>query len=1216
MTGAMPRVTIGFPTYDRPAYLAQALASCLGQTYDDYEVVVVDNGSGAATQEVLDRYDAPRLRVVRFDDNIGLMPAYNALVDNAAGEIVAQLGDDDICMPDRLARTAAVFDAHPDAGVAHGDAIIIDADGRETGTWTARQFGRRALLDMLFFGGNHIISPTAAVRRAAYDACGTYEPSLPIAGDIDFWLRAAASFGFRHIAGGPVVRLRRHGANYSDESQRDRELEQVEQAVRRALGSYGLRDLAADVDWDALPQPVAERRARLVLAERFADRGLPNLAAELREEAAEEPPAVTPGSRGRIVLTSFGFNDPGGGTVVPRLASRALVARGWDVTVFHAAVQPLPGAGAYAVREWEEDGVKLVGVFNRPHGLLDIGHPRRELDDPAIAKAFAELLDRVRPDVVHYHNLHNLGLSLVDETFARGIRSFFTPHNLWLICARNHLMREGGGLCDGPGADGANCAPCAGSRDAGGYAARRIEMIERVAGRVGQVQAVSGFVRDMLVDGGLPEAMVSVLPLGAPSAETIWRAVGHHRVARDRSRPLVVGFVGAGVWHKGVFQFAAAANAVTGDVRFVLHGSISDADRARLARIDPAGRVELAGAYAHADLPGVLASIDVAVVPSAVWEGAPLTVGEARAARLPVVASRMGGLAEGVRDGIDGLLVEGWSETGLAAAMQRLVDRPFLLAVMAAAIGAPRTFADYVDDLEAGYTAGAAAHTEPTTPLAVRWRGDFDAISSLARINSEVVRRLGDGFTVDIAADDRPARTTAPPRPAAVEVRHQWPPRFDDPGLGRLVLIQPWEFGSIPRDWVEPLQDVDEVWVPSDFVRDMYVGDGVPPDRVHVVPNGVDLDVYRPAGPVRRLAPDDVCVFLFVGGTIYRKGIDVLLAAFEEAFAGRDDVLLVIKDVGAGTFYSGMNVGDELRRREAAGANVRMLSDDLDDEGLAALYRGADVLVHPYRGEGFAMPVLEAMACGRPVLVTGGGPTDEFCPPEASWRIPAHREPVAPVLLGELQAVSEPWMLEPDRTALVGLLQEVAADRAAREARGAAGRAAAEAYGLDVIAERYAARLRSVAARPVRRSQPHRPPFALPDRRGVNVLATPAWLGTDRLTDLLAAWRDAFSENDDVALYLLADPSRDGDADARERRVLDAIDAAGGGDGMADIALLEHVAFGADLQRIHDACDAYVPLHDACDGHVRLARAAGSEIVAPAAGAVGALRCRALRPAA
>src|SRR4051794_12434050 len=1072
MREPMTRVTLGFPTYDRPAYLAEALRGCLDQTYDDYEVVVIDNGSGPGTQEVLDRFADPRLRVVRFDENIGLMPAYNALVEHAAGEIIAQLGDDDVCLPDRLARTVAELDAHPEAGVAHGDAIVIDADGRETGRWTARQFGRRALLDMLLFGGNHVISPTAAVRRGAYEACGGYEPSLPIAGDIDFWLRAATRFGFRHIPGGPVVRLRRHGGNYSDESQRDRELAQVEQAIRRALPGYELRELAADIDWDVLPAPVAERRARLTLARRFADRGMAGLAEELAAAAGPEPEAAVVPCKGRILLTSYGFNDPGGGTVVPRLASRALAARGYEVTVFHAAVQPLPGAGAYAVREWEEDGVRLIGVFNRPHGLLDLGHPRRELDDPAIARAFGEALDRVRPDVVHYHNLHNLGLSLVDETFARGIRSCFTPHNLWLVCARNHLLREGGVLCDGPGADGAACAPCTGSRDATGYAARRVEMIERVAGRVGQVQSVSGFVADMLVDGGLPPEMVTVLPLGAPSAAAIWDAVGSERGPRDRSRPLVVGFVGAGVWHKGAFTFASAAAQVTGDVRFVLHGSVSDADRARLRQIDPAGRVELAGAYAHADLPEILASIDVAVVPSAVWEGAPLTVGEARAARLPVIASRMGGLAEGVRDGVDGLLVDGWSDVALAEAIQRLADRPFLVDALAAAIGAPRTFADYVDDLEAAYASGSAPQHVPDTPLAVRWRGDFDAVSSLARINAAMVRRLGDGFVIDVAADDRPPRASAPPRPPAVEVRHQWPPRFDDPGLGRLVLIQPWEFGSIPRDWLQPLRSVDEVWVPSAYVRDMYVGNGVPADRVHVVPNGVDLDVYRPDGPARRLAPEGTCTFLFVGGTIYRKGIDVLLAAYEEAFAGRDDVLLVIKDVGAGSFYSGMNVADELRRRQAAGARIELLADELDDDELAALYRGCDVLVHPYRGEGFAMPVLEAMACGRPVLVTGGGPTDEFCPPKASWRIPSRREPVAPVLLGELQACSEPWMLEPDRTALVRLLREAAADRGAREARGAAGQIAAQAYGLDAIAGQYAARLRSVAARPVRRSQP------------------------------------------------------------------------------------------------------------------------------------------------
>ena len=275
MTGAMPRVTIGFPTYDRPAYLAQALASCLEQTYDDYEVVVIDNGSGPETQELLDRFASPRLRVVRFDANIGLMPAYNALVDNARGEIIAQLGDDDICLPDRLSRTVAVFDAHPDAGVAHGDAIIIDADGRETGTWTARQFGRRALLDMLFFGGNHIISPTAAVtasrmtravatsrrcrsRATSTSGCAPPRPSRSATS------AAAPSCACDGTA--PTTATSRSAAASSSRSSRP-------SAARSA--AYSLRDLAAEVDWDALPQPVAERRARLVLSERFAARGLP-----------------------------------------------------------------------------------------------------------------------------------------------------------------------------------------------------------------------------------------------------------------------------------------------------------------------------------------------------------------------------------------------------------------------------------------------------------------------------------------------------------------------------------------------------------------------------------------------------------------------------------------------------------------------------------------------------------------------------------------------------------------------------------------------------------------------------------------------------------------------------------------------------------------------------------------------------------------------------
>ena len=65
---------------------------------------------------------------------------------------------------------------------------------------------------------------------------------------------------------------------------------------------------------------------------------------------------------------------------------------------------------------------------------------------------------------------------------------------------------------------------------------------------------------------------------------------------------------------------------------------------------------------------------------------------------------------------------------------------------------------------------------------------------------------------------------------------------------GALALIVPWEFGAIPRDWVAPLQaNVDELWVPSEHVRRMYLDAGIDPERVTVIPNGVDLEVFRPA---------------------------------------------------------------------------------------------------------------------------------------------------------------------------------------------------------------------------------------------------------------------------------------------------------------------------------------------------------------------------------
>src|SRR5262249_46136343 len=144
------------------------------------------------------------------------------------------------------------------------------------------------------------------------------------------------------------------------------------------------------------------------------------------------------------------------------------------------------------------------------------------------------------------------------------------------------------------------------------------------------------------------------------------------------------------------------------------------------------------------------------------------------------------------------------------------------------------------------------------------------------------------------------------------------------------------------------LSAVDEVWVPSRSVLRAYVTSGVPEERVAVVPNGVDPGVFHPGLTPLPLPTTRGVKLLFVGGTIPRKGFDVLLAAYRRAFHAKDDVTLVVKDMGAGTFYRGQTAGEQIARHRADpnAPEVVYLADDLGEADMARLYSACDVLVH------------------------------------------------------------------------------------------------------------------------------------------------------------------------------------------------------------------------------------------------------------------------------
>ena len=252
-----------------------------------------------------------------------------------------------------------------------------------------------------------------------------------------------------------------------------------------------------------------------------------------------------------------------------------------------------------------------------------------------------------------------------------------------------------------------------------------------------------------------------------------------------------------------------------------------------------------------------------------------------------------------------------------------------------------------------------------------------------------------------------------------VLIRHTWPPRTDAPSNSKWIVMQPWEFSELRSDFVDVFQRADEVWVPSHFVRNIYVKAGISADKVQVIPNGVNPQLFTPLGDAYPLETTKQCRFLFVGGTIYRKGIDVLLQSYVATFSKEDSVTLVIKDLGGDSFYKGQtaqNLIKEIQQNPDA-PEIIYIDEKLTEEEMASLYRACSVFVSPYRGEGFSLPTLEAMSSGLPVIVTQGGPTDEYVNEDCGWLIPSTHTYIGN-RFGNYDLTGNAFVLEPDKEAL------------------------------------------------------------------------------------------------------------------------------------------------------------------------------------------------------
>lgn len=202
----MPRVSVVIPAFNAERYLREAVESVLAQTYRDFEVLVVDDGSTDGTAALAASFGPP-VRCIR-QANAGPSAARNRAIRECAGELVAFLDADDLWLPEKLAEQVPLFDPQGRVGLVYCQAERIDSQGRPLPTQLAPKPVGRVLRDFLI--RNHCPTSAAVIRRECFARCGYLPEDMVWAEDWHLWLRLARHYEFAAVQR-PLVRHRVHG---------------------------------------------------------------------------------------------------------------------------------------------------------------------------------------------------------------------------------------------------------------------------------------------------------------------------------------------------------------------------------------------------------------------------------------------------------------------------------------------------------------------------------------------------------------------------------------------------------------------------------------------------------------------------------------------------------------------------------------------------------------------------------------------------------------------------------------------------------------------------------------------------------------------------------------------------------------------------------------------------------------------------------------------
>lgn len=369
----------------------------------------------------------------------------------------------------------------------------------------------------------------------------------------------------------------------------------------------------------------------------------------------------------------------------------------------------------FSLREEEFQGLRVFRMTHR----LDHASLRESYLKAGPEQVFRKIVGEFKPDVVHFQHLIHLSAGLVEIARDRGLATVVTCHDYWGLCSRVQMIRPDGAICASN--MGSGCYLCVKERALGQV--ERVAKLDRVGG--GRVlETLAGILsggkgkaaakaddydqlraREEIVPKAYAAADLRISPsrflrdiyLASEAFDPHTFLFSDNGMRTDHVEALSpqpdaggkvrFGFVGSLVWYKGgavlVRAMRRLAEAGLSDrVHLNVYGGFDpekDEHHAELAALAEGAPVTFHGRFDNSRLSEVYAEIDVLIVPSVWYENSPITIHEAFLTETPVLASAIGGMAEFVRDEVDGLHFEVGSDEDLARQMRRLAEEPDLL---------------------------------------------------------------------------------------------------------------------------------------------------------------------------------------------------------------------------------------------------------------------------------------------------------------------------------------------------------------------------------------------------------------------------------------------------------------------------------------------------------------------------------------------------------